>query len=126
MERKDKLILLLMLSGAGYAAFANWDTMRTKLGLDDLAPGRLKAIDLAKKDMTLDRTLANWLVLHERRRNKEIEMEEEPWDATRLEGNRFLVVVRFTERGQPHGYRFEVNTASGGVTRLEDGARPPR
>ena len=127
MERKDKMILLVLALGAGYAGFVHWDWISAKLSLDDLSPGRIKAIDLAKKDLTFDGLQANSLVMRERARNGEIKMEEEPWEATRIDENRFVVVVAFIEDGLPKSHRFDVNIATGGVKLIPPtSAQPPR
>ncbi|HEX6810973.1 MAG TPA: hypothetical protein VF384_05045 [Planctomycetota bacterium] len=126
MERRDMGILMLVALGAGYAAFVNWDTIAEKLSLDDLSPGRVKAIDMAKKDMTLDSLQANSLVLRERARIGEIRMSEDPWTASRIEENLWLVVMDYTAGGEPHQYRFHVNVATGVVKLLPQTAQPPR
>ena len=83
-------------------------------------------LDLAKKDLTFDGLQANSLVLRERARNREITMEQEPWEATRIDDNLFLVVVTFTEGGVHKSHRFDVNIATCNVALIPNAAQPPR
>jgi hypothetical protein len=126
MERRDKLVLLLLLAGAGWAGYEHWDTIVAKLGLDDLSPGRVKAIDLAKRDLTFERVRSNQLVLDERVRLGEIVATEHAWSAVRIGGGRFLVTYDYKERGVAQKYQFEVDTATNAVTLVDNGPPSPR
>jgi hypothetical protein len=127
MERKDKLILLLLLAGAGYFGYTHWDTISITLGLDDIAPGRVKAIDLAKREQSFQRGRPNSIVLADQVRSGDIVMDHDAWQAQRLHGDVFLVLCNYRERGERHCHRFEVDVATNGVTLLEDeDAQPPK
>src|SRR5262245_419592 len=126
MERKDIMILLLLAAGAGYATFTNWDFIKEKLSLDDLTPGRVKAIDMAKKDMTFDSLQPNSLVLNQRAKNNEIKLAEDPWGAKRINGDRWLVNVSYQQEGQWVTHHFDCNIATGVVKHFPPGATPPK
>ena len=126
MERKDSMILLLLAAVAGYATYANWDLIAAKLSLDDLSPGRVKAVDMAKKDLSFDGLQPNSLVLRNRAKNNEIKMGEDPWAATRIEGDRWLVTVSYSQDGQFVTQQFDCNLATGVVKLIVQGAQPPR
>ena len=125
MERRDIMILLLLAAGGGYAAFTNWDVIAERLSLDDLSPGRVKAIDMAKKDLTFDGLQANSLVLRNREKNNEIKLGEDPWVANRIEGDRWLVSVTYRQEGEWVKQQFDCNIATGAVKYIP-GATPPR
>jgi hypothetical protein len=127
MERRDKLILLLLLAGGGYATYRNWDVINTTLGLDDIAPGRVKAIDLAKRDTTFHRGRPNSVVVQELARGGEIELAPDAWQAQRQDGDVFRVTCTFRQRGESRCYEFEVDVSTGRVTFLEsESTQPPR
>jgi hypothetical protein len=119
MERRDKWFLLLLLAGAGYAGYRNWDVISTTLGLDDIAPGKVKAIDLAQREMTFERSRPNSVVLKDRARRGEIEFGPDAWHATRQGGDLFRVFFTFREGGQDRCYEFDVDIANGRVTLVE-------
>ena len=125
MERKDSIILLLLLSGGGYYGFTHWDQISQKLGLDDLNPGRIKAIELAKQQFTFDRYRQNGVVIHERMHDGVIQGAEDPWQAQRLRENHFRVVCSFREEGKSHHRLFEVNVGNGAVEDLGDSSTSP-
>lgn len=112
MERRDVFILLLAAGGIGYAVYNNWDLVREKLGLDDLYPGRIKAIELAKKAYSLESYRTNWEVLHDRERTGEIKVIGDPWLADPIEKPWYVVTFTFKEAGQPRRYVFHVNVAT--------------
>jgi len=126
MERRDQMILLLLAAVAGYATYANWPAIAESLRLDDLSPGRVKAMHMAKKDMSFDGLQPNSLVLRNRAKNNEIKLGEDPWTATRIEGDRWLVTVSYSQDGQWVNQQFDCNTATGVVKLIPQGAQPPR
>jgi hypothetical protein len=126
MERKDTMILLLLAAVAGYATYAHWPAIAQRLSLDDLSPGRVKAMDMAKKDMSFDGLQPNSLVLRNRAKNNEIKMGEDPWAATRIEGDRWLVTVSYSQDGTWVTQQFECNIGTGNVKLVPQGAQPPR
>lgn len=126
MERKDICILLLLAAGAGYATYTNWDLIKERLSLDDLTPGRVKAIDMAKKDYTFDGLQPNSLVLNQRAKNNEIALGQDPWVAQRINGERWLVILTYHQDGQLVKHQFDCNIATGIVKLLPQGAQPPR
>ena len=126
MERKDKGILLLLALGAAYAAFVNWDVIAERLSLDDLTPGRVKAIDMAKKDLSFDGLQPNSFVLRNRAKNNEVRLGEDPWVANRIDGDRWLVTLTYTQEGHVVQHKFECNIATGNVKFIPDPAHPPR
>jgi hypothetical protein len=126
MERKDIWLLVLIAAGAGYATYTNWDVIKEKLSLDDLTPGRVKAIDMAKKDYTFDGLQPNSLVLNQRAKNNEITLPEDPWTAKRIDGDRWLVTLVYSEGGQAVKRQFDCNIATGIVKVVPQHAQPPR
>ncbi|HEU4418551.1 MAG TPA: hypothetical protein VFT55_06405 [Planctomycetota bacterium] len=126
MERKDIWILLLLAAGAGYATYTNWDLIKEKLSLDDLTPGRVKSIDMAKKEYTFDGLQPNSLVLNQRAKNNEITLGEDAWVAQRINGDRWLVTVSYQQEGQLVKHQFDCNIATGSVKLVPQGAQPPR
>jgi hypothetical protein len=126
MERKDQMILLLLAAVAGYATYTHWPAIAQRLSLDDLSPGRVKAMDMAKKDMSFDGLQANSIVLRNRAKNNEIKLADDPWAANRIEGDRWLVTVSYNQEGQWVTQQFECNIATGNVKLLVQGAQPPK
>ncbi|MEZ5966946.1 MAG: hypothetical protein R3F56_24115 [Planctomycetota bacterium] len=125
MERRDKVFFVLLLGGLGYGGYQNREFIEQKLGLDDLAPGRIKAVDLCKHAFTLDRVRPNWVVLEGWLHDGQIEEDGELWTAQRVAGDDFRVLCRYKRDGEVQLHRFAVDTASGGV-RVEEDAGPPR
>ena len=126
MERKDQMILLLLAAVAGYATYKNWDVIAERLSLDDLTPGRVKAIDMAKKDYTFDGLQQNSLVLNQRANNKEIKLGEDPWTAKRINGDRWLVTLTYQQEGQSVTHQFDCNIATGMVKLVPQNPQPPK
>ena len=120
------LPLLLLAAGAGYATYTNWDFIKEKLSLDDLTPGRVKAIDMAKKDYTFDGLQPNSIVLSQRARNNEIKLSDDPWTASRINTDRWLVTLTYQQEGQVVTHQFDCNIATGNVKLVPQGAQPPR
>lgn len=125
MERKDRIIVLLMLGGIGYGAYHYRDVIEHRLGLDDLAPGRIKAVVLAKQAFTFDRYRPNWVVLEGWLHDGTIQADGELWTADRVTGNDFRVLCHYRDHGTPRVHAFDVNTDSGTVQAKEN-AGPPR
>ena len=127
MEKRDAVVLLLLLGG-GYAVYANWDTIAAKLDLDELDPRTIKAIDLAQKDSSFERNVANRLFLESRRVSGEIELAADPWQAEAIGGQDYRVTVRWVEGGEPVVHGFSVNIATRTVVYdgLVDEAAAPR
>ena len=128
MERRDTFLLLLALAGGGYATYANWDTIYDTLGLADLAPGKVRAITLAKRANTLHRTRPNWEILDERLRTGEIEMPEDGsgWHSEAIAGERFYVRCNYLEDGEPVSLHFRVDVTKESVEELESPPAAPR
>src|SRR5712671_7291309 len=91
MDKKDTLVLLLVLAAGGYAVHANWPKIRLKLGLNDLNPGRIRAMELAKKSFDFDQNRDNTTVLTDRRANGEIQLPADPWSAEPIDEGHFRV-----------------------------------
>lgn len=125
MDRRDAFFLLVVFAGGGYFVHEHWEEIAQKVGLDDLNPGRIKAIELAKQQFTFDRYRQNGVIIHERLHGKQIEAAEEPWTAARLRTNRFLVVCSYREEGQAHFHQFKVDIGSGQVEDAGDSPTPP-
>ncbi|HLQ37019.1 MAG TPA: hypothetical protein VK348_04415 [Planctomycetota bacterium] len=115
MDKKDTLVLLLVLAAGGYAVHANWPKIRLKLGLNDLNPGRIRAMELAKKSFDFDQNRDNTTVLTDRRANGEIQLPADPWSAEPIDEGHFRVFLSFTETGEPHRLLFNVDIHSGRV-----------
>ena len=105
MEKKDALLMLLLAGAGGYAVFANWETIRLKLGLDDLHPGRIKAMELAKKAYSFEQNTANSVVLRVREDNGEIKLQGEPWSGVEIKAPRYRVTCTYVENGEPKDKR---------------------
>jgi hypothetical protein len=91
MERRDALVLLLLLSGGSYAAYTHWGAISARLGLDDLHAGRVRAMELVKKSNDIDRHRTNLEVMQTRAANGEIETKGDPWQADPTEGTNYRV-----------------------------------
>lgn len=115
MERRDAVFLLALFGGGGYLAYSHWDEIVAKLGLDDLNPGRIKAIELCKQHFHFDRYRPNGVVIHERMSSGEIRGNAEPWLAQRIRNERFLVVCSFRDDEKEHHRNFEVDIGTGEV-----------
>lgn len=129
METRDRVILLLAAAGIGYAVYSNWDVIRERLGLDDMYPGRIKAIDLVKKAYSLDRYRMNWEILEDRKRGGSIQVVGDPWYAEPISEPLYKVTYTFKEAGQPRRYVFHANVATMAVhlrTPLEGEPAPAR
>lgn len=126
MERKDRIFLLLLVGGVGYGVYHNRDAIKARLGLDDLAPGSIKAVVLAKQAFTFDRYRPNWVVLDGWLHDGQIQPEGDLWTAERVAGDDFRVLCRYRQDGEVKLHRLTVNTASGTVQAVEERAGPPR
>jgi hypothetical protein len=116
MEKKDKLFVLLVALGGAYAVHANWDRIRERLGLEDMYPGRIKAMQLAKSSHNFQAYAVNWAVLRDREANGEIKTNGDPWAATEIEKPRYRVTCTYTEQGERRVHRFTVDVGTGSVT----------
>lgn len=112
METRDRVFVLLAAAGIGYAVYSNWDVIREKLGLDDMYPGRIKAVDLTKKAYSLDRYRTNWEILDDRKRGELIQVVGDPWSAEPVEDPVYRVTFTFKEDGQLRRYVWQTNVAS--------------
>ncbi|GAB4153205.1 MAG: hypothetical protein Fur0037_22010 [Planctomycetota bacterium] len=129
MEKKDIALLLFLIGGAGYGVHANWDLIVAKLGLDDLRPGRIKAVELAKKARIFEQYRSNWEVLKDWRASERIAVLGDPWSAEKIDDRHYAVYCSFREEGEPHRHRFDVDLPSGAVTyagEVEPAAPAPR
>ena len=124
MERRDAIVLLLVLSGGGYAVYSHWDSISARLGLDDLHSGRVKAMELVKKSNDIDRLHTNGDVMRDRAATGEIEMKGDPWQADPTEGPNYRVTCTYTVRGAPRCEAFTVNVTTGAVVWLGEGDVP--
>jgi hypothetical protein len=128
MERKDA-ILLVALAGAGaWAVYANWDTIRDKVGVDDLSPGKLKAVQLAKDAFTWNPPAPNWMVLRDREKNGEIELPAHAWRAYELQSSQYRVTCTWVENGasQVHVFRVDIGSSAVAYDGLEGNPPAPR
>ena len=128
MEKRDAFLLLVLSGASGYGVYANWATLRVKLGLDDMHPGRIKALQLAKDANTFEPYSVNSVVLRDRASNGEINLQGEPWSATEIQKPRYRVTCTFLEKGERKVHCFTVDIAAGGVTYegLDDSKPAPR
>jgi hypothetical protein len=128
MERKDVFFLLVLAGAGAYAVHANWDKIHEKLGLGDMYPGRIKAIQLAKEAISFEEYTANWAVLRDRQANGEIKVQGEPWDAVEIKKPRYRVTCTYIEKGARRVHRFTVDVGSSSVVYegLDDGKAAPR
>lgn len=126
MERRDQVIVLLVLAGAGYAGYRNWDAISARLGLNDLSPRHVKAISLAKRAFTFERTRNNSLVVDDWIRREEVTVDGDPWHAQALQGERFLVTCRMRRDDENDERRFVVDVGSGDCRPLEADEPAPR
>jgi hypothetical protein len=124
MERRDAVVLLLVLAGGGYAAYTHWDSISARLGLDDLHAGRVKAMELVKKSCDIDRRHTNLDMMRERAKSGEIEMQGDPWQADPTEGPNYRVTCTYTVRGARLCETFTVNVNNGAVVWLGEGDAP--
>src|SRR5262249_32048332 len=99
MERRDAIVLLLLLSGGGDAAYNHWDAVSARLGLDDLHSGRIKAMELVKKSYDIDRHCTNGDLMRDRAANGDIVIKDDPWQADPTEGTSYRVTCTYTENG---------------------------
>lgn len=112
MEKRDAILVLLVLSGGGYGMWRNWGAIAAKLQLGDLDPGRLRAVQLAKEANSLASSYPNWQYLQTRKQNTEITMTADAWKAEYVTGEEYHVEVRWTEDGEPVIANFRVDTAT--------------
>jgi hypothetical protein len=115
MERRDKFILLLLLAGGGLYAHRHWDEIATRLSLDDLRPGRIKAMELAKKEYTFERVRTNDVVVQQRVSAGEIKAVGDLWTADPQGGDRYFVNCTWVEGRDRCTQVFEVDIGSGRV-----------
>ena len=124
MSKQAALLTVLVLGGGGYAVYANWEDISRKLGLGDLSPDHIRAVDLAKSARTLDRYTTNYEVIRERVRQEKLKVEGEGWVAEHRSGQRYEVRFAYTDPEWGDGaYVFLVDIGSRDVV-LESGAAP--
>lgn len=116
VEKKDAILLLLAAGVGAYAVHANWDTLRVKLGLDDLRPGLIKAMRLAKDAHTFDPTTTNWVYLRDRANNGEITLKGDPWESTEVGALNYRVTCTFTENGEAKVHVFAADIGKNALT----------
>ena len=125
MGKKSAFVLLVLVGIGAYGAHENWDKIRDRLGLEDLRPGSIKSLQLAKNARSLDRYNANWIVLRDKEANGQIKVEPNAWRATEVDELRVRVTFVFFEHSERHVHRFLVEHASGTVIYEGlDGVRP--
>jgi hypothetical protein len=111
MRWKPVAICALFVVG-GMAVHRNWDAISATLGLESIAPGMLRAVDLAKSANTLDRYRSNYAVIQARVRDGAGRIEAGDWQGSKRTDRLYLVTFPFTENGEPDGYWFEVDIGS--------------
>lgn len=118
MEKRDVIVLLLLAGGGAYAIHDNWDVIAERMGLEQLDPGRLKAIKLAKNSGCIGRGQTNWQHIQSRRALGKIHVESDPWLAEPIAGQDFRVTVRWLDEDQELQitHTFLVNTVACTVT----------
>ena len=128
MEKRDALLLFVLVGAGAYAAHANWDTLSEKLSFDDLSPQRLKAIRLAKDAFAFAPATSNWVTLRDRAANGEITVSSDPWRVTERTAPVYCVTCTWTEDGQQRVHVFAVDTGRSTVDYegLEEGKPAPR
>jgi hypothetical protein len=128
MERKDAFMMLLLLGGGGYAVYANWTAISTKLGLDDFYPGRIKAIQLAKEANSFEQYRSNWTAVQARMKNGEIKGLADPWNATEIAAPKYRVTCTFFEEGERrvHVFLVDVGTRAVQYQGLDESRPAPR
>ena len=112
MEKRDAMFLLLVLGGGGYATYANWDTIVERLGLEQLDPGRIKAIVLAKDASDFQGGATNWQYIQSRHARGEIAVTQDPWVAKLVTGQQYRVTVHWNEDDADVVHGFTVNIAT--------------
>jgi hypothetical protein len=115
MERRDVVLLLLLAGGAGYGLWAKWDVIAPKLGLDDLKPGRVHAIELAKQANSFEAARPNWMVLEDWKSNGDIALSPHAWTGHKVDDDHYQVVCTFKRDGEDRYLLFAVNIATTAV-----------
>lgn len=128
MQKKDAMFLLVLAGAGAYAIHANWEAIHTRLGLGDIYPGRIKAVQLAKDAMTWANYGANWVVLRDRAEAGEIVVKGDPWHAEEIAKPRYLVTCTYLEGGEQRVHRFTVDVGTNAVVYegLDAGKPAPR
>ena len=114
------VVVLCVLVGGGFAVQQNWDTISEELGLAELSPEHVRALELAKAAYTLDNARTNYAVIDARVAQSGAVIEAEGWKAERRSERLFLVTFRFTEDGREDGYWFQVDVGSTDVSNVRD------
>ncbi len=126
MESGGKFLLLLALGGGGYYTHLHWDEISTACGLDELRPGKTKAIKLGREAQTIERGTPNWRVIDERIRSGRIEAVGDLWTADHKNSDLYIVHCCFRQNGDLFTQDFEVRLGSRAVTQLDLEAGAPR
>ena len=119
-------ILLLLSGGAGFYGHRHWDEITIRLGLDDLGPGRVKAIEIVKQDYTFERSRKNEVVVNAHVKGEEITPVGELWTAERRTDDLYVVHLNYKENADVCTQDFEVTLSTGEVKALDLKARPAR
>jgi hypothetical protein len=112
MSKKKTLLAAVLLGTAGYGVHQNWGLIRAALGLDELSPEMLRAIDLAKSDYDLDRYMSNHEFIARRVRQAKGKVHVDGWSAERKSDTLFLVRFGFAEDGERFDWRFLVDVGA--------------
>jgi len=125
MERKDAFILLAIAGAVGYVTYTNWDAIAVRLGLDDLMPGRVKAIEYVKGANSFESARPNWQIVEQWKAGGDIEYEGVPWSADKIDETHYRVVLNYKKDGTKRAITFNVDNSSGAVVLNEDASVLP-
>ena len=118
--KKGTLLTLALLAAGAYGLAENWDSFLEALGMGEVSPEALRAINIAKADYSLDRMRTNHEVIDGRVKNLEGPVDVVGWQAERKTRTLFLVTFLFTQNGVTDGFYFEVDVGSTQVRNARD------